>query len=38
VPVDLTVVAMQYQEELSEIQNDAFITTLVDTKGTMACL
>jgi hypothetical protein len=34
--VDLTPVAMQYQEELSEMQNDASIRTLFNIKGTMA--
>jgi hypothetical protein len=33
--VDLTAVAMQYQE-LSEMQNDASIRTLFNIKGTMA--
>jgi hypothetical protein len=31
-------VAMQYQEELSEMQNDESIRTLFNTKGTMAWL
>jgi hypothetical protein len=32
---DLTVVAMQYQEELSEMQNNASIRTLFNVKRTM---
>jgi hypothetical protein len=36
--VDLTVVAMQYEEELSEMRNDASIRTLFNIKRTMAWL
>jgi hypothetical protein len=36
--VDLPVVAMQYQEELSEMQTDASIRTLFNMKVTMAWL
>jgi hypothetical protein len=37
-PVDLTVVAIQYKEVVSEMQNDAFIRTSVNIKGTIAWL
>jgi hypothetical protein len=35
-PVDLTVVAMQYQEEFSEMQNDVSVRTLFYIKGRVA--
>jgi hypothetical protein len=35
---DLTAVAMRYQKEHSEVQNDASIRTLLNTKGTMSRL
>lgn len=36
--VDLSDVSMQYQEELSEIQNDESVKTLFNIKGAMAWL
>jgi hypothetical protein len=36
--MDLTVVAMQHQEELSEVQNEVSVGTLFNIKGTMAWL